>query len=123
MKILIVDDSTTMIRIITNVLNRLSLTDYETALNGEEAFEKWTFATFDKPFDIVVTDWNMPVMTGLELVKKIRIRDKDIPIVMVTTEGGKKEVIRALKAGVNNYIVKPFTAAVLKEKLSKVLGE
>lgn len=73
---------------------------------------------------ILITDWNMPEMNGLELVKKVRAEKKyeDMPIIMVTTEGGKAEVITALKAGVNNYIVKPFTPQVLKEKLEDVLG-
>ena len=73
---------------------------------------------------VVITDWNMPEMNGLELVKKIRAEQKyeDMPIIMVTTEGGKAEVITALKSGVNNYIVKPFTPQVLKEKLEDVLG-
>ncbi|MBW6489485.1 response regulator, partial [Sulfurimonas sp.] len=74
--------------------------------------------------DMLITDWNMPEMNGLELVKKVRAdaRFKDLPIIMVTTEGGKAEVITALKAGVNNYIVKPFTPQVLKEKLGAVMG-
>jgi len=74
--------------------------------------------------DMLITDWNMPEMNGLELVKKVRAdeRFKDTPIIMVTTEGGKAEVITALKAGVNNYIVKPFTPQVLKEKLAAVMG-
>ena len=74
--------------------------------------------------DVLITDWNMPEMNGLELVKKVRAEQKyvDMPIIMVTTEGGKAEVITALKAGVNNYIVKPFTPQVLKEKLEDVLG-
>lgn len=73
---------------------------------------------------VLITDWNMPEMNGLELVKKVRAdkRFVDIPIIMVTTEGGKAEVITALKAGVNNYIVKPFTPQVLKDKLEAVLG-
>ena len=72
----------------------------------------------------MITDWNMPEMNGLELVKKVRAESKyeNMPIIMVTTEGGKAEVITALKAGVNNYIVKPFTPQVLKEKLEDVLG-
>ena len=75
-------------------------------------------------FALVLTDWNMPEMNGLELVKKVRAdsRFMDLPIIMVTTEGGKAEVITALKAGVNNYIVKPFTPQVLKEKLGAVMG-
>lgn len=75
-------------------------------------------------YKVLITDWNMPEMNGLELVKKVRAEKKyeDMPIIMVTTEGGKAEVITALKAGVNNYIVKPFTPQVLKEKLEDVLG-
>ena len=74
--------------------------------------------------EMLITDWNMPVMNGLELVKKVRADERfvDTPIIMVTTEGGKAEVITALKAGVNNYIVKPFTPQVLKEKLGAVMG-
>jgi two-component system chemotaxis response regulator CheY len=74
-------------------------------------------------FDIILTDWNMPNMNGLELVKKVRSEGnhQKTPIIMITTEGGKSEVITALKAGVNNYIVKPFSADILKEKLDGVL--
>jgi two-component system chemotaxis response regulator CheY len=72
---------------------------------------------------IVITAWNMPNMNGLEFVKKVRAVNKKIPIIMVTTEGGKKEVIMALKAGVNNYIVKPFDKKTLKEKLEAILGK
>ncbi len=74
--------------------------------------------------EMLITDWNMPEMNGLELVQKVRADERfvDIPIIMVTTEGGKAEVITALKAGVNNYIVKPFTPQVLKEKLGAVMG-
>jgi len=117
MKILIVDDSVTMLRIIENTLKRIGMKDIEKAINGVEAFYKYKS---DK-FDLIITDWNMPEMNGYELVKKIRLTNKDIPIIMITTEGGKKEVIKALKAGVNNYIVKPFTPQVLKEKLSLII--
>ena len=74
--------------------------------------------------NVLITDWNMPEMNGLDLVRKVRAEKKyeNMPIIMVTTEGGKAEVITALKAGVNNYIVKPFTPQVLKEKLEDVLG-
>jgi len=117
MKILVVDDSSTMLRIITNTLKRLNISDIDTALNGVEAWEKYN----QDKYDIVMTDWNMPEMNGYELVKKIRAVDEETPIIMITTEGGKKEVIKALKAGVNNYIVKPFTPQVLKEKLSTMI--
>ncbi len=120
MKLLVVDDSSTMRRIIKNTLGRLGHKEVEEAENGAEAWKKLE----EKNFDVLITDWNMPEMNGLELVKKVRSNEKyeDMPIIMVTTEGGKAEVITALKAGVNNYIVKPFTPQVLKEKLEDVLG-
>lgn len=118
MRLLVVDDSSTMRRIIKNTLGRIGHKDIAEAEDGAVA---WKIFQADKTFDVVVTDWNMPNMNGLELVKKIRAIDKNIPIIMVTTEGGKAEVITALRAGVNNYIVKPFTPAVLKEKLEAVL--
>lgn len=119
MKILVVDDSSTMRRIIKNTLVRLGHQYIKEAEDGIQALE--IFKSFD--FDIIITDWNMPNMNGLDLVKTIRgsERGKDIPIIMVTTEGGKGEVITALKAGVNNYIVKPFTPQILKDKLSAII--
>jgi len=118
MKVLAVDDSKTMLRIISNTLKRIGLNDIETAENGKEALEK--YHKFSP--ELILTDWNMPEMNGLEFVKAVRKIDQDTPIIMITTEGGKAEVITALKAGVNNYIVKPFTPQVLKEKLSLFLG-
>lgn len=116
MRILIVDDSSTMRRIIGNVVQQLGVAkdDFDEAEDGVVA---WKLFQEKNDYDVVLTDWNMPNMNGLELVKHIRTADKTIPIVMITTEGGKGEVITALKAGVNNYIVKPFSAEVLKEKL------
>lgn len=122
MKLLVVDDSSTMRRIIKNTLIRLN---YKDVLEGEDGVEGWDMLDKNPDVDMLITDWNMPNMNGLELVKKVRAdeRFKEMPIIMVTTEGGKAEVITALKAGVNNYIVKPFTPAVLKEKLGAVIGE
>ncbi|WP_456450424.1 chemotaxis response regulator CheY [Hydrogenimonas sp.] len=122
MKIMVVDDSSTMRRIIKNTLNRLGYKDLLEAADGAEAWEIMQANKDD--IGVLITDWNMPNMNGLELVKKVRgqAEFEDIPIIMVTTEGGKAEVITALKAGVNNYIVKPFTPQVLKEKLEAVLG-
>jgi len=122
MKILVVDDSSTMRRIIVNTLSRLGYKDVVQGADGQEA---WDALQANPDVEVVITDWNMPNMNGLELVKKIRAEDKYklVPIIMVTTEGGKTEVITALKAGVNNYIVKPFTPQVLKEKLEGVLGK
>ena len=116
MKILIVDDSSTMRRIIGNVVQQLGVAkdDFDEAEDGVVA---WKLFQENDTYDVVLTDWNMPNMNGLELVKTIRSVNKTIPIVMITTEGGKGEVITALKAGVNNYIVKPFSAEILKEKL------
>jgi two-component system chemotaxis response regulator CheY len=121
LKLLVVDDSSTMRRIIKNTLARLG---YKDVLEGADGVEGWTQMDNNPDIDMLITDWNMPEMNGLELVKKVRADDrfKDTPIIMVTTEGGKTEVITALKAGVNNYIVKPFTPQVLKEKLAAVMG-
>ncbi|MDA3908801.1 MAG: chemotaxis response regulator CheY [Sulfurimonas sp.] len=121
MKLLVVDDSSTMRRIIKNTLARLG---YKDILEGADGLEGWAQMDSNPDIEMLITDWNMPEMNGLELVKKVRAdeRFKDTPIIMVTTEGGKSEVITALKAGVNNYIVKPFTPQVLKEKLGAVMG-
>jgi len=120
MKILIVDDSSTMRRIIGNVVQQLGFSkdDFDEAEDGVVA---WAMLQKGQ-YDIVLTDWNMPNMNGLDLVKNIRGggAHQKTPIIMITTEGGKMEVITALKAGVNNYIVKPFNAAILKEKLDGV---
>ena len=116
MRILIVDDSSTMRRIIGNVVQQLGVSkeDFDEAEDGVVA---WKLFQEKNNYDVVLTDWNMPNMNGLDLVKHIRTTNKTVPIVMITTEGGKGEVITALKAGVNNYIVKPFSADILKEKL------
>ncbi len=121
MKLLVVDDSSTMRRIIKNTLARLG---YKDVLEAEHGVAAWQVMQANSDIDMLITDWNMPEMNGLELVKKVRAESKyeDMPIIMVTTEGGKAEVITALRAGVNNYIVKPFTPQVLKEKLEDVLG-
>jgi two-component system chemotaxis response regulator CheY len=110
-----------MRRIIKNTLQRLGHKDI---LEGGDGVEGWNVLNSNSDIDMLITDWNMPEMNGLELVKKVRAdsRFTDLPIIMVTTEGGKAEVITALKAGVNNYIVKPFTPQVLKEKLGAVMG-
>ena len=119
MKILIADDSKTMLRIIVNVVKQIGINENDIIRveNGQEALKQYN----ENNIDIILTDWNMPVMNGLEFVKKIREQDKKIPILMITTEGGKSEVITALKSGVNNYIVKPFNAEILKEKLTTIL--
>jgi two-component system chemotaxis response regulator CheY len=121
MKILVLDDSKTMLRIISNTLKRIGETNIVTAEDGVIGLEKWE--EHDGDFSLILTDWNMPNMTGLEFVKEIRKQNTEIPIVMITTEGERKSVIIALKAGVNNFIIKPFTPAVLKGKLADILGE
>ena len=123
MKVLVLDDSKTMLRIISNTLKRVGYTDITTAEDGVEGLMEYNKAKEEgKIFDIIFTDWNMPNMNGLQFVKHVRNIDQNTPIAMITTEGGKTEVITALKAGVNNYIVKPFTPQVLKEKISSILG-
>ena len=121
LKLLVVDDSSTMRRIIKNTLSRLGFND---VLEAEHGVEAWQIMDKTPDINVLITDWNMPEMNGLELVRKVRAEKKydSMPIIMVTTEGGKTVVITALKAGVNNYIVKPFTPQVLKEKLEDVLG-
>ncbi len=122
MKIITIDDSSTMRRIIKNTLKRIGYGDeILEAGDGKEALE----VLENNDVDLIITDWNMPVMDGLAFVKKIRSDSKydDTPIIMVTTEAAKEDIITALKAGVNNYIVKPFTPDVLKEKIETVLGK
>ncbi len=121
MKILIVDDSSTMRRIIGNVVMQLGFSR-ENFDEAEDGLKAWKLLS-ENSYDVILTDWNMPNMNGLELVKKVRSEGSHTktPIIMITTEGGKGEVITALKSGVNNYIVKPFSAEILKEKLDAVL--
>ena len=118
MKILTVDDSSTMRRIIKNTLNRLGYTDVVEAEHGVDALAKMAGV------ELVLTDWNMPEMDGLTFVKALRSNPqyKDIPIIMVTTEAAKKEILEAIKAGVTDYIVKPFTPDTLREKIERVMG-
>jgi len=119
MKVLVADDSKTMVRIIVNNLTKIKIKkeDISVAFDGKEALE--IFKEKQNELDIILTDWNMPEMNGLELVKAVREINKEIPIVMITTEGGKSSVVEALQAGVDNYVVKPFTPHTLKEKLGQ----
>ena len=117
LRALVIDDSTTMVRIIANTLKRIGVDHVDTAHDGLEGFNKFK----NNVFDVILTDWNMPIMNGLELIKKVRAENMDIPIIMITTEGGKSEVITALKAGCNQYIIKPFTPQILKEKLLDIM--
>ncbi|MEW6417073.1 MAG: chemotaxis response regulator CheY [Nitrospirota bacterium] len=118
MKILIVDDFPTMRRIIRNIYKQLGYENFEEAEDGAQAYTKLK----NGGVGFVVADWNMPNMDGLELLKKVRSDPelKDMPFLMVTAEAEKEKVIVAIKAGVSNYVVKPFTAEVLKEKMDKI---
>jgi two-component system chemotaxis response regulator CheY len=117
MKVLVVDDSSTMRRIIINTLKSAGYPDVDEAGDGAEALGKVDGV------GLILTDWNMPVMDGLTFVKEVRGKGITTPIIMVTTEGAKNEVLEALKNGVNDYIVKPFTKPVMVEKITKVLGQ
>jgi len=121
LSILIVDDYKTMLRIIRNLLKQLGFHNVDEAMDGAEALNKLR----GKSYDLVISDWNMEPMTGYELLKEVRSDDmlKALPFIMVTAESKTDNVIAAKKAGVNNYIVKPFNAATLKSKLSSVLGD
>ena len=118
MKILVVDDFSTMRRIVKNLLRDLGFTNTHEADDGSTA---WPMLQ-SGDFDFVVTDWNMPGMTGIELLQKIRAdeRLKTIPVLMVTAEAKRDQIVAAAQAGVNGYVVKPFTAAALKEKIEKI---
>lgn len=118
MRILVVDDFSTMRRIVKAILKQLGYEHIEEAEDGKQAYDMVKTGKFD----FVVTDWNMPNMTGIDLLRSIRADPnvKDIPVLMVTAETDKSIVIDAIQAGVNNYIVKPFTAQIFEEKMNKV---
>jgi two-component system, chemotaxis family, chemotaxis protein CheY len=120
MRILVVDDAQTMRRIIVNLLRQLGFTNMTEADDGTTAWDKLNA----EHIDMVISDWNMPKMTGIDLLKKVRESEKYklTPFIMVTAEGKRENVIAAVQAGVSNYIVKPFNAATLKEKMTKVIG-
>ena len=119
-KILVVDDFSTMRRFIRNILDQLGYREVEEADDGDSALEKLRGSRFD----LVIADWNMPRMNGLDLVKAIRADEglKTIPVLMVTAEASKENIIEAVKSGVSGYVVKPFSSDVLKEKIEKVLS-
>ena len=114
-KVLVADDSSTMRKIILRSLQAVGVTDATEAADGTEAVSLF------KPgeFQMVLTDWNMPGKTGLEVVQEIRQQDANVPIIMITTEAEKGRVMQAIQAGVSDYLVKPFTAETLREKLEK----
>ena len=117
-RILIVDDFSTMRRIVKNLLNDLGFTNTAEADDGTTALIELQKAKFD----LVVTDWNMPGMAGIDLLKAIRADESlaKIPVLMVTAEAKREQIIEAAQAGVNGYIIKPFTAATLEDKLAKI---
>jgi two-component system chemotaxis response regulator CheY len=118
MKFLVVDDSATMRRIVVNSLQRIGFSETVEAADGVEALAK-----FDDSIGFVITDWNMPNMSGTELTKALRLRGdgKFVPVLMVTARSVRDDILVAMEAGVNNYIVKPFTPQVLKEKIEAIL--
>ncbi|MEG3768526.1 chemotaxis response regulator CheY [Alteromonas sp. 14N.309.X.WAT.G.H12] len=118
MKILVVDDFSTMRRIIKNLLKDLGFSNIQEADDGSTALPMLQ----QGDFDFVVTDWNMPGMQGIDLLRAIRADDKlkHLPVLMVTAEAKKEQIVAAAQAGVNGYVVKPFTAGTLKEKLERI---
>lgn len=120
-KFLVVDDSITMRRIVVNTLKTLGYSQYIEAEHGRDALDK---LGTDTSINFIITDWNMPVMSGLELTKAIRSneRTKGLPILMVTTRGVKEDIVQALQAKVSNYVVKPFTPQILKDKIDLILS-
>ncbi len=118
-KVLVVDDFATMRRILKNILKQLGFTNIVEAEDGTTAWE----ILEEQSIDLIISDWNMPKMTGLDLLKKVRASSKHskMPFLMVTAEAQKQNVIEAVQAGVSNYVVKPFTAEGIYDKLSKIL--
>jgi two-component system, chemotaxis family, chemotaxis protein CheY len=118
MKILVVDDFSTMRRIVKNLLKQIGFENIDEAEDGQHALSRLK----NDKYEFVVSDWNMPNMTGIELLKNVRSDPelKALPFLMVTAEAEKEKVVEAIKAGVNNYIIKPFTAEILKEKMDKI---
>ena len=114
MKFLVIDDSPTMLRIVANTLERIGYKDIVKASDGVEGLAK-----FDASIGFIITDWNMPNMNGLDFAVALRAMPggEHVPVLMVTTRSAREDIIRAMEAGVNNYILKPFTAPVLKEKI------
>jgi two-component system chemotaxis response regulator CheY len=117
MRFLIVDDSATMRRIVINSLQRVGFSDFVEASDGVEALER-----FDDSVDFVITDWTMPNMTGIEFTRALRANEqRQVPILMVTTRSVREDILQAVEAGVDNYVVKPFTPKVLKEKIDLLI--
>ena len=120
MPILIVDDYKTMLRIVRNLLKQIGFDNVDEATDGSAALAKLK----EKDYELIISDWNMEPMTGLQLLKEVRSSDrlKSTPFIMITAESKPENVVEAKKAGVNNYIVKPFNAETLKSKLASVFA-
>ncbi len=118
MRVLVADDFATMRKIVRNILKQIGFDNIIEAEDGQAALQ----VLKNENIGLVVTDWNMPNMNGLELLEKIRTDPKTakLPVLMVTAEGLKENVVAAVKAGVNNYVVKPFTAEILQEKIEQI---
>lgn len=119
MKVMLVDDSKTMRNIQRSVLRQIGIEQVEEACDGQDALSKVT--AFDP--DLILVDWNMPNMDGLSFIKAFRRQDRTTPLIMVTTEAEKSRVIEAIKAGVNNYVVKPFTPDMLSQRISDTMAK
>ena len=119
MKFLVVDDSVTMRRIMINALQRLGYTDVVEATDGRDALER-----LDQTIGFIITDWNMPNMSGVEFARAVRgtLVGSSLPMLMVTTRAAREDILAAIDAGVNNYILKPFTPSVLKEKIERLMS-
>jgi len=117
-KVLLVDDSGVMRKIILRALNAIEVTDVIEAADGAEALEQFSC----EEFDLVLTDWNMPNMSGLELLKAIRGSGSGVPVILITTESEQGRVLEAIQAGASNYLVKPFDQETLIDKLQKYVA-
>ena len=119
MKVLVVDDSSAMRKILVSCLSMMGIAEADQAVDGEEAVT----ACETEEYGLVLMDWNMPKMLGIDALKQIRASGKKVPIIMVTTETEKNRVIEALKAGANNYIIKPFKPDQIKSKIEDTLAK
>lgn len=120
MRVLVVDDFSTMRRIIRNILRQL---EFDNIVEADDGATAWEIINREK-IDFIVSDWNMPQMTGIDLLRKVRASEEhaDIPFLMVTAEAQQENIIEAVQAKVSNYIVKPFTAETMKQKIDKIFG-
>ena len=121
MRILVVDDFSTMRRIVKNILKQL---EFNNVVDADDGTTAWEVLNKDK-IDFIISDWNMPKMSGLELLKKVRNSEEfaDMPFLMVTAEGQQEHIIEAVQAGVSNYIVKPFTPETIEQKIEKIFNK